>query len=240
MKNPVFLRKATLDDAELLFSWANDMDVRRNAFQQHEITWDEHMAWLAGKLEDENCHIYIAYVKTADKMTDVSETDIGQVRLDIMDGVGEIDYSVSAQLRGKGYGTMMLGQLERIADYRIRKFTARVKRSNPASARVFEKCGFHVAPETEEGKEREKECGVDRAGAEMEAARAEDRDYIVYEKARQEDGEGLPAIVICTQKSWNIAGAQKLKEEYKGKYDITVITERERLTAEELEPIKQE
>ena len=33
----IFLRKATLEDAELLFSWANDMDVRRNAFQQQDI-----------------------------------------------------------------------------------------------------------------------------------------------------------------------------------------------------------
>ena len=63
------IRKVTEADAELLFSWANDIDVRRNAFTQREIVWDEHVQWLKKKLADENCLMYIAYLY----MTDMSE-----------------------------------------------------------------------------------------------------------------------------------------------------------------------
>ena len=45
----VHIREAGIADAELLFAWANDMDVRRNAFSQHEISWEEHTAWLIGR-----------------------------------------------------------------------------------------------------------------------------------------------------------------------------------------------
>ena len=106
----IFLRKATLEDAELLFSWANDMDVRRNAFQQQDIMWEEHAAWMHKKLGDENCHIYIARIDmthVSDELegaerihifdsppTVASERPIGQVRLDVKDGRAEIDYSI--------------------------------------------------------------------------------------------------------------------------------------------------
>ena len=84
----IFLRRASLDDAELLFSWANDIDVRRNAFRQQEILWDEHVKWLKGKLQDENCRIYIGYItaETMADMTHMSEKPIGQIRLDSSDG----------------------------------------------------------------------------------------------------------------------------------------------------------
>lgn len=96
------IRKVTEADAELLFSWANDIDVRRNAFTQREIVWDEHVQWLKKKLADENCLMYIAYLY----MTDMSEKPVGQIRLDIEKGRAEIDYSIIPLLRGQGYGTV--------------------------------------------------------------------------------------------------------------------------------------
>lgn len=215
MKTSVFLRKAIPEDAELLFSWANDIDVRKNAFQQHEITWDEHINWFKKKLQDESCYIYIA---DAD-MTQSSENShtagrpVGQIRLDVECGVAEIDYSVAAELRGRGYGAMMLAQVQRIADAGIRKFFARVKKSNPASVRVFEKCGFTKT-------------------ADKEA-------FVEFEKERVQEPDGQkPAVVVCTQKSWNIEFAESLKARYGDKYDISVMTEKAELTAQALEQIK--
>ena len=66
MKKRIHLRKAVWEDGELLFSWANDIDVRRNALQQHEISWDEHTAWLKKKLQDADCRIYIACIQTTE------------------------------------------------------------------------------------------------------------------------------------------------------------------------------
>lgn len=215
MINSVFLRNATKDDAELLFSWANDMDVRRNAFCQEEITWEEHAQWFGRKLRDENCRIYIACIKMTYMSDSTRETEkpIGQIRLDVEDGRAQIDYSIAAQMRGQGYGTAMLKEMEYAADADIRWFTAQVKKSNPASVRVFEKCGFTVT--------------ADRDG------------YVELEKEhRQETTARRSAFVICAQKSWNVEYALKCKAQYANKYDITVITEKEKLTAETLEAIR--
>ena len=210
MSNPINFRKAVLDDAELLFSWANDIDVRRNAFQQHEILWDEHMEWFQRKLKDEDCHIYIVYTN----MTGMSERPVGQIRLDIEGSEAEIDYSVCAEMRGFGYGTQMVEGIQPLADKRIQKFTAKVKTSNPASARVFEKCGFVKTADCD--------------------------GYIELKKQRDSQSAKRPAVVICTQKSWNIENAEKLKAKYDRVYDISVITEKDQLCPEVLKKIRPE
>ncbi len=203
----LYLREAGRDDAELLFSWANDIDVRRNAFHQDTIVWDEHMRWFQGKLEDKNCRIYIGCIKAAD----MSEKAVGQIRLDITDGRALIDYSVSADQRGKGYGTEMLRQLTARPGLGIRLFAAQVKTENRASARVFEKCGFTKVL-------REESCEL-------------------WEKACAEAGEERERIVICTQKSFHIRRGEELREQYAGKYDVRILTKREELTIETLSKI---
>ena len=47
-------------------------------------------------------------------------------------------------------------------------------------------------------------------------------------------------IVIATIKSWNIEKAKKLKEQMKGKHDITILTAKEEFTMETLDAIKPE
>ena len=209
MKKRIHLRKAVWEDGELLFSWANDIDVRRNALQQHEISWDEHTAWLKKKLQDADCRIYIACIQT----TDVSERPVGQLRLDVEDGTAEIDYSIAAELRGQGYGTALVRQAEREAGTEIRRFSARVKKGNPASARVFEKCGFAL-------------CGED------------DACYLFTKEHTAEPAPARPAIVICTCKSWNIAYAERMRLQYEKDYDITVITDKKDLTREAMDAVR--
>lgn len=202
----VHIREAGTADGELLFAWANDMDVRRNAFSQHEISWEEHTAWLKGKLAAVGCYILIGFIYEED----MEERPIGQVRFDIDNTTAEIDYSVEARLRGQGYGTALLEAAlawmqdeRRQAGEKISRFTALVKRSNPASGRVFEKCRF---------------------------LKSEEEDCLVYEKAFTYADRQRPSVVICTHKSWNVTYAGELAERYQGEYDILVITEKEELT----------
>ena len=192
MKKRIHLRKAVWEDGELLFSWANDIDVRRNALQQHEISWDEHTAWLKKKLQDADCRIYIACIQT----TDVSERPVGQLRLDV-----------------QGYGTALVRQAEREAGTEIRRFSARVKKGNPASARVFEKCGFAL-------------CGED------------DACYLFTKEHTAEPAPARPAIVICTCKSWNIAYAERMRLQYEKVYDIPVITDKKDLPREAIDAVR--
>ena len=40
-----YLRKATIEDRDLLFQWANDPLVRKNSFSTAEIAYEEHVDW---------------------------------------------------------------------------------------------------------------------------------------------------------------------------------------------------
>ena len=204
------LKSADINDADLLFSWANDMDVRRNSFHQETIAYDDHIRWLSGKLSADDCQILIA---------SLNQRSVGQVRFDIEDGIAWIDYSVDAQFRGRGIATVMLNHAMELADRRITEFAAQVKSENKASMRVFEKCGFT-------------RCGEG-------AFRGTDA-YVEFRK-KSASGDGrIPTIVICTQKSWNIANAKKFREMYAGRYQVEILTEKEELTAERLDELQPE
>mgnify|MGYP001773521573 CR=1 FL=1 len=104
------LKNADINDADLLFSWANDMDVRRNSFHQDTIEYDDHIRWLSGKLDADDCRILIA---------SLDHRPVGQVRFDVEDGIAWIDYSVDAQFRGRGIATVMLNHAMELADRQI-------------------------------------------------------------------------------------------------------------------------
>lgn len=204
------LKPADINDADLLFSWANDMDVRKNSFHQETIEYDNHVRWLAEKLNSETCRILIACL---------DHKPVGQVRFDIEDGIAWIDYSVDAQFRGKGIATVMMNHAMELADRQITEFAAQVKSENKASMRVFEKCGFE-------------RCG---SGTFEGAA-----DYMEYRKKSGSDDGRIPMIVICTRKSWNIANAKKFREMYAGRYRVEILTEKDQLTAERLAELQPE
>lgn len=45
----LFLREVKENDTKLLFNWANDMHVRKNAINQDTITWEKHIIWFEKK-----------------------------------------------------------------------------------------------------------------------------------------------------------------------------------------------
>ena len=53
------LRRATLEDCEILYEWRNDELVRKNSFCQEYIEQEEHIKWLRNFLDDKLCRIYI-------------------------------------------------------------------------------------------------------------------------------------------------------------------------------------
>jgi spore coat polysaccharide biosynthesis protein SpsF len=135
----MILRKSTEKDCDLLFGWANDNSVRKNSFNSNKITYEDHIKWFQNKLELNNCIIYIGVE---------NNNTIGQVRLDINDNIGIINYSICKYYRGKGYGTKMLQELERMLGLEnslgINKLIGKVKHNNVPSQRVFEKCDYKV------------------------------------------------------------------------------------------------
>jgi len=134
-REAIYLRPAVLEDKDLLYQWRNDPVCRKNSVNQAEVLYDSHCAWFMDRLNSKECHIFIGMEK---------DIPVGQIRVDYQEGNGKISYSVSADCRGKGYGTRMLELLEQDAEIqeRTQKFFAIVKCDNKVSQRCFEKLQY--------------------------------------------------------------------------------------------------
>ena len=140
------LRPAAADDAELLFSWRNDDDVRRWSFNSDEISWKGHLRWFEERLRDSRCTIYIASL--------MSGPPIGQIRFDRVAGehhVAEISLSLDPGARGRGLGAALVraGVRRYRSDVGNARIEAFVKPENRASIESFDLAGFARSPEND-------------------------------------------------------------------------------------------
>lgn len=130
-KKTLTYRKVEFSDAELLFAWANDSEVRRNSISSGKIKWEEHIKWLKNKINNSESHIFLFFE---------NEKPIGQVRLDFELNSWWIDFTVDRRFRGMGYGSKMLQKIIKKKEYKELK--AYVKNTNIGSLKVFEKLKF--------------------------------------------------------------------------------------------------
>lgn len=131
------LRKARHSDAKLLWDWANDPAVRKAAFSTDPIPWETHLQWFERKLNDPDCHIYIA--------VDERDTPVGQIRFDRwQQAEAVIDVSIDHSKRGSGYGSLLVetGMHQLFADASFLAVHGFVKIDNFASIQTFERAGF--------------------------------------------------------------------------------------------------
>lgn len=129
----VYLRKASLDDMDLLYLWANDVTARENAFSEKKIEYENHKKWFIKKLESSESVIYI-YV--------YHQIPIGQARVDVENDYGLISYSIDCAYRLQGHGRMLLQLMEayiKIDLPTVTKLLARVKNINIASQHIFDR-----------------------------------------------------------------------------------------------------
>ncbi|MBE6099365.1 MAG: GNAT family N-acetyltransferase [Anaerovibrio sp.] len=130
MKENLYLRPATVDDARLIFEWANDPEVRENSFNTDDILWDDHLAWFNRTLADESTLLFIL-------MKD--DAPVGQVRL-VNSDKWQISYSIASVYRGQGYGKLILQLAENelvVEGHGGEKLYAEVKMDNIASQKIF-------------------------------------------------------------------------------------------------------
>jgi len=133
------IRPVRDQDAHRLWEWVNEPGTRASAFRSDPIPWEEHLAWFGRKYGDAQCRMYIL---------EVDGLQAGQVRFDIdPDGRAEVDVSIAAECRGRGYGAeaLRLAAARLFADTGCTEVVAHIKPGNAASARAFEKAGFVVS-----------------------------------------------------------------------------------------------
>lgn len=133
----LWLRKANWEDLDLLYQWANEPAVRRNAFHTEQIPYEDHVKWYHTMMTNPTTYQYLLCVENI---------PVGQIRLNVEDSEALISYSVAADQRGKGYGIVLLRlvqsqiQVDKISS--VTKLKGLVKYGNTASMRAFEHCGY--------------------------------------------------------------------------------------------------
>lgn len=137
MNSSFYLREVQEKDKQLLLEWANDKDVRNNAFNTSMISPEDHEKWFCKALKNPSIVIYILMS---------NDTPIGQCRLTVENGEADIDYSIDGKMRGKGIGSILLKLVEqevKSSHKEIRKLVGRVKTSNEASKKCFKSNNYY-------------------------------------------------------------------------------------------------
>ncbi len=130
-------RKVLAEDCDDVFRWLNDKETLNASFHSDPVPYETHKQWFAGSLKNPQRHIYLAEEKDGNK--------IGVVRLDRSnEQVAEFAINLAPEMRGKGYGAELIQVACRrfVSDIGGCFFLARIKKSNPASIKVFKKAGF--------------------------------------------------------------------------------------------------
>jgi RimJ/RimL family protein N-acetyltransferase len=136
MNNSFKLRVVEAKDVDVLFSWTNDPDVRKNSFNQEKITYEVHCNWFRKKIADPNVIMLIA---------EIDEIPAGQIRLEgTVNEEWGINFSIANEFRGKGIGTRVLKEA---GEYISRTkgpscLIGKVKAQNIASQKAFYYSGF--------------------------------------------------------------------------------------------------
>ena len=139
MTDPLNLRSAEMDDADLLLLWRNDPQTRQASHHGEVISLEAHMAWLEKSL------------KTPDQrrlwVAEMNGKAVGTCRADRVENAWELSWTVAPESRGQGVAHQMLSQLMPLFNEPL---SAQVKVGNIASMKVAERAGF-VLDKQEQG-----------------------------------------------------------------------------------------
>lgn len=141
----VKLRRAEMSDWARLFSWRNEPTTVA-ASKAGKIALEDHMAWIAAVLDDEDRALFVARDET-------QSLTVGTGRLDYQSGNGkknvpptvEFSLTVDHRYRGAGYATAIVAGLvsESLNIWGTDAVMgADVKVANAASLRAFAENGF--------------------------------------------------------------------------------------------------
>ena len=125
------LRQVNINDATFLFDLANEQEVRGNSISKAFFSFESHLKWFSEKLNSPNTKIYILTL---------FNVSIGQIRYDYLHNEWKISYSVIKQLRGKGFGGLIIKKT--IYNFKNVTVSADVKVNNFSSIHIFKKLGF--------------------------------------------------------------------------------------------------
>lgn len=139
------LRPVTATDIRTIFDWRNQPHVRAASHNQDPLIWEDHIAWMNCKLQN-NQTLWWIYREGG--------YDLGTVLLhEQKDGVYRWSFYIGANDAPRGAGRRMLRMVLRELAVKTNAVTIRgeVLKSNSASIRIHQGLGFAQVPSSKEG-----------------------------------------------------------------------------------------
>lgn len=128
----VKLRRAEIDDLDLVFSWQSNPIIRQYFRNSQPVTYDEHVLWYNKAIIDTNYHFYIItyYGYSA-----------GLIRLDALENNEmEISILISPEFQGNNLASIALNKI--VQQYCSTVILAHVATKNAASHKLFSRANF--------------------------------------------------------------------------------------------------
>ncbi len=136
----IIIRRVESGDAQMLFKWACDPQVRQNSFNSAGIKWEDHVAWLESRINSDDCRIYLA-ISEYGKSLGVVRFDCGTEQEAI------ISITLAPEVRGYSLAASVIccGVSKFYAECGRFRVVAKIKPSNIASQHSFIEAGFSLA-----------------------------------------------------------------------------------------------
>ena len=133
----ISLRRAGLNDKELLFKWFNNLDSLKFKIKtDSKISFITHEKWFIERLKDKNTFIWII---------ECDKRQMGQIRLQYSKYYYEVDIYIVKDFRKLGIASLALKEAEN--NLKLKPLRAVVKNNNKVSRLFFLKNGFSVNSE---------------------------------------------------------------------------------------------
>jgi len=133
----ISLRRADLEDKELLFKWFNNLDSLKFKIKtDSKISFITHEKWFIERLKDKNTFIWII---------ECDKRQMGQIRFQYSKYYYEVDIYIVKDFRKLGIASLALKEAENIS--KLKPLRAVVKNNNKVSRLFFLKNGFSVNSE---------------------------------------------------------------------------------------------
>ena len=133
------IRLARFEDARTILNWVNQSDSLSWKLKNNgKIKKIDHEKWLRKTLLNYKSRIWI--------IEDEKKNNIGQIRIDLIKKLANIDIYVQKEFRSKGYALRSLKEAIKYfsSDFNCVRFLAIVNKKNFVSANLFVKCGIKL------------------------------------------------------------------------------------------------
>lgn len=142
------LRKAELRDMDQYYKWAIDPEVRKQSFNPHTATYEEHVAWFRSKMNEPASVLFIFENEEGEA--------VGQLRFQERNEEIVVGLNLDSAFRNRGLASSIIrmGTEEYLKSSPKYQPVAYIKVTNPASYKAFLNAGYKLKEERSMHNER--------------------------------------------------------------------------------------